>query len=124
MPPSVRPQEGEVDELGIGSSVALTANMLRDHIIRTAVVNPGSPLSGVRPEDVEVVGGRTQLRTDPSRGEAHLEARDDIADPIGVKGSGEVVMVGAGRHRERGLQRHRETHHRPPDNYSKSCCDT
>ena len=30
----------------------------------------------------------------PTLDAAYLEARDDIADPIGVKGLGEVVMVG------------------------------
>jgi hypothetical protein len=30
----------------------------------------------------------------PALDAAYLQARDDIADPIGVKGLGEVVMVG------------------------------
>ena len=42
----------------VGSAVFTTANMLRDRFVRTAVVDPGSPLNGTRPEEVSVADGR------------------------------------------------------------------
>jgi hypothetical protein len=61
------------DLLSVGSSIALTANMLRDRVIRTAVVDPGSPLNGVRPDDVTGTERRMYLRTDPARGETYQD---------------------------------------------------
>lgn len=57
----------------VGSSMLVTANMLRDRFIRTAVVDPASPLNGLRPEDVTVVDGRMTHTGDPSRSEAYIE---------------------------------------------------
>jgi xanthine dehydrogenase YagR molybdenum-binding subunit len=59
--------------LSVGSSVALTANMLRDRAIRTAVIDPGSPLDGLRPDDITVSDGRMHMRADPSRGETYQD---------------------------------------------------
>jgi len=42
----------------VGSGVMNAAAMLRDRFIRTAVVDPGSPLSGLRPDRVTVTDGR------------------------------------------------------------------
>lgn len=56
-----------------GSSVFVTANTLRDRIIRTSILDPGSPLNGARPEDVTVVDGRMQLRSDAGRGETYQD---------------------------------------------------
>jgi xanthine dehydrogenase YagR molybdenum-binding subunit len=53
----------------VGSAVFSAANMLRDRFIRTAVLDPGSPLHGVRPEDVAVTDGRMFHTGDPARGE-------------------------------------------------------
>ena len=36
----------------VGSAVAHAGAMLRDRFIRTAVLDPGSPLNGLRPEDI------------------------------------------------------------------------
>jgi len=51
-----------------GSAVLTTANMLRDRFIRTAVVDPASPLNGSRPEDISVSDGRMFHAGDPARG--------------------------------------------------------
>ncbi len=59
--------------LSVGSSIALTAATLRDRAIRTAVVDPGSPLNRARPEDVAVTDGRMHIRSDPSRGETYRD---------------------------------------------------
>jgi xanthine dehydrogenase YagR molybdenum-binding subunit len=57
----------------VGSAVFTVANTLRDRVIRTAVVDPGSPLNGVRPEDVAVTDGRMFVVRDPSRGESYRD---------------------------------------------------
>src|SRR5260221_9726746 len=60
----------------VGSAVFTAANMLRDRLIRTAVTDPGSPLNGLRPEDVAVVDGRmlsTISATGPERGESYQD---------------------------------------------------
>ena len=57
----------------VGSAVFTTANMLRDRFIRTAVVDPGSPLTGLRPEDVTVADGRMFHTGDPGRGESYQD---------------------------------------------------
>ncbi|MDT5010852.1 MAG: xanthine dehydrogenase YagR molybdenum-binding subunit [Mycobacterium sp.] len=57
----------------VGSAVFTAANMLRDRLIRTAVVDPGSPLSGVRPEDVSVADGRMYVTAAPARGESYQD---------------------------------------------------
>jgi xanthine dehydrogenase YagR molybdenum-binding subunit len=57
----------------VGSAVFTTANMLRDRFIRTAVVDPGSPLNGVRPEDVSVGDGQMFHTGEPSRGESYQD---------------------------------------------------
>jgi xanthine dehydrogenase YagR molybdenum-binding subunit len=56
-----------------GSAVFTTANMLRDRFIRTSVVDPGSPLNGLRPEDVSVSDGRMFHTGEPSRGESYQD---------------------------------------------------
>ncbi|MGV0852730.1 xanthine dehydrogenase family protein molybdopterin-binding subunit [Mycolicibacterium phlei] len=57
----------------VGSSVLNASNLLRDRFIRTAVVDPGSALAGLRPEQVTVVDGRMVAADDPSRGETYQE---------------------------------------------------
>lgn len=57
----------------VGSAILTTAKMLRDRFIRTAVVDPGSPLSGLHPEDVSVVDGRMFAVREPGRGEAYQD---------------------------------------------------
>jgi xanthine dehydrogenase YagR molybdenum-binding subunit len=57
----------------VGSAVAHVGNMLRDRFIRTAVVDPGSPLNGLRPSDVTVTGGRMFHTAEPERGEYYQD---------------------------------------------------
>ncbi len=57
----------------VGSAVAHVGTMLRDRFIRTAVVDPGSPLNGLRPSDVTVTGGRMFHTAEPERGEYYQE---------------------------------------------------
>ena len=71
--PRAAVQYGSQTMLSVGSSVAITADMLRDRAIRTAVLGPGSPLTGARPQDVVVTDGRMQLRDDPGRGETYQQ---------------------------------------------------
>lgn len=71
--PQAATQYGSQAMASVGSSVALTADMLRDRCIRMSSVDPASPLNGARPEDVDVVDGRMQLRADPTRGESYRD---------------------------------------------------
>jgi xanthine dehydrogenase YagR molybdenum-binding subunit len=71
--PKAATQYGSQTMLSVGNSMALTATMLRDRFIRTAVVDPGSPLNGLRPDDVVVTDGRMHARTDPGRGESYQD---------------------------------------------------
>jgi xanthine dehydrogenase YagR molybdenum-binding subunit len=71
--PKAATQYGSQTMLSVGNSMALTANMLRDRFIRTSVVDPGSPLNGLRPDDVTVTDGRMHPRNDPRRGESYQE---------------------------------------------------
>ncbi len=71
--PKAATQYGSQVMLSVGSSVALTANMLRDRAVRTAVVDPGSPLNGLRPDDVAITDGRMHLNADPRRGESYQD---------------------------------------------------
>jgi len=57
----------------VGSGVWNAANMLRDRFIRTAVVDPGSPLNGLRPEQVSVADGRMFATGEPNRGESYQD---------------------------------------------------
>jgi xanthine dehydrogenase YagR molybdenum-binding subunit len=71
--PKAATQYGSQTMLSVGNSMALTAAMLRDRFIRTAVVDPGSPLNGFRPGDVTVTDGRMHPHNDPGRGESYQE---------------------------------------------------
>jgi xanthine dehydrogenase YagR molybdenum-binding subunit len=57
----------------VGSAVFTAANMLRDRLIRTAVTDPGSPLNGVRPDDVAVADGRMYATAAPQRAESYQD---------------------------------------------------
>lgn len=56
-----------------GSSIHNVGTMLRDRFVRMAVTDPGSPLNGLAPGDVEVVDGRMRSRGEPARGERYEE---------------------------------------------------
>jgi xanthine dehydrogenase YagR molybdenum-binding subunit len=57
----------------VGSAVRHAGLMLRDRFIRTAIVDPESPLNGSRPEDVSVTDGRMFRTGDPGRGESYQD---------------------------------------------------
>ncbi|OBG30500.1 xanthine dehydrogenase family protein molybdopterin-binding subunit [Mycobacterium sp. 852002-51057_SCH5723018] len=57
----------------VGSAVFTAANMLRDRFVRTAITDPGSPLNGLRPDDVAVTDGRMVATTGPERGESYQD---------------------------------------------------
>jgi len=57
----------------VGSAVAHVGSLLRDRFIRTAVVDPGSALNGLRPEDVAVADGRMFRNGQPQRGESYQD---------------------------------------------------
>lgn len=81
---------GSMTMASVGSAVQHAGVMLRDRLVRTAVVDPGSPLNGLAPEAITVTDGRMSARADPGRGESyqallrrrgwpHVEARYDWA---------------------------------------------
>ena len=57
----------------VGSGVFNAAQLLRDRFVRTAIVDPGSPLTGLRPDEVTVADGRMFRADDPSRGESYQD---------------------------------------------------
>ena len=74
--PPAPPHSGSQTMASVGSAVFITANMLRDRFIRTAVIDPESPLNGLRPEDVAVTDGRmfsTISEAGPERGESYQD---------------------------------------------------
>ncbi len=64
---------GSQTTASVGSAVAHVGAMLRDRFIRTAVVDPGSPLAGLRPEDVAVADSRLFHTGEPARGESYQD---------------------------------------------------
>jgi xanthine dehydrogenase YagR molybdenum-binding subunit len=71
--PQAPSHSGSRTMASVGSSVLNAANMLRDRFIRTAVVDPGSPLNGLRPVDVTVTDGRMFHTAEPTRGEPYQD---------------------------------------------------
>jgi xanthine dehydrogenase YagR molybdenum-binding subunit len=71
--PAAPSHSGSRTMASVGSAVFTTANMLRDRFIRTAIVDPGSPLNGLRPEDVSISDGRMFHTGDPTRGESYQD---------------------------------------------------
>jgi xanthine dehydrogenase YagR molybdenum-binding subunit len=57
----------------VGSGILNCANMLRDRFIRSAVVDPGSPLTGLRPKQVTVTDGRMIAVDEPSHGGSYQD---------------------------------------------------
>ncbi|AKS33739.1 xanthine dehydrogenase family protein molybdopterin-binding subunit [Mycolicibacterium goodii] len=64
---------GSMTMASVGSAVHTAANMLRDRFIRTAVVDPASPLNGLAPNQVSVADGRMFATGEPSRGETYQD---------------------------------------------------
>lgn len=71
--PAAPSHSGSRTMASVGSAVLTVASMLRDRFVRTAVVDPGSPLNGLRPEDVSVADGRMFHAAEPARGEGYQD---------------------------------------------------
>ncbi|OZE32103.1 acylaldehyde oxidase [Rhodococcus sp. 05-2254-5] len=71
--PQAATQYGSQGMASVGSSIEITANILRDRIIRTAVLDPASPLNGARPDEIDVVDGQMQVRGDSGRAETYRD---------------------------------------------------
>ncbi|MBV9515419.1 MAG: xanthine dehydrogenase family protein molybdopterin-binding subunit [Mycobacteriaceae bacterium] len=71
--PAAPSHSGSRTMASVGSAVFTVAGMLRDRFVRTAVVDPGSPLNGLRPEDVGVTDGRMFAISRPDQGEAYQD---------------------------------------------------
>jgi xanthine dehydrogenase YagR molybdenum-binding subunit len=71
--PAAPSHSGSRTMASAGSAVHTAAIMLRDRFIRTAVVDPGSPLNGLRPEEVMITDGRMVSARDSSRGESYQD---------------------------------------------------
>ncbi|WP_410611285.1 xanthine dehydrogenase family protein molybdopterin-binding subunit [Amycolatopsis sp. lyj-109] len=66
-------QAGSMTMVSVGSAMFNACNALRDSFVRTAVVDPASPLHGLRPEDVSARNGRLVATADPARGETYQQ---------------------------------------------------
>ncbi|SOJ55248.1 Putative xanthine dehydrogenase YagR molybdenum-binding subunit [Mycobacterium simulans] len=75
--PEAPPHSASRTMASVGSAVSAAGNMLRDKFIRTAVTDPGSPLNGLRPEDVAVTDGR-MLSTISRAGSERAESYRDL----------------------------------------------
>jgi xanthine dehydrogenase YagR molybdenum-binding subunit len=71
--PSAPSHSGSRTMASVGSAVALAAEQLRDRFIRTAVVDPGSPLHGATPQGVAVSAGRMYRTDGDAVGETYQE---------------------------------------------------
>jgi xanthine dehydrogenase YagR molybdenum-binding subunit len=71
--PKAPSHSGSRTMASVGSAVFTAANALRDRFIRTAVVDPGSPLNGAAPQDVAVSDGRMFRTDDPAGGETYQD---------------------------------------------------
>jgi xanthine dehydrogenase YagR molybdenum-binding subunit len=71
--PKAPSHSGSRTMASVGSAVFVASNSLRDKFIRTAVVDPGSPLNGTAPQNVTVADGRMYRSDDPTRGETYQD---------------------------------------------------
>lgn len=71
--PPAPSHSGSQTMASVGSAVVTAANMLRDRFIRIAVIDPESPLNGLRPEDAAVTDGRMFATAGPERGESYQD---------------------------------------------------
>jgi xanthine dehydrogenase YagR molybdenum-binding subunit len=71
--PPAPPHSGSQTMASVGSAVFTAANMLRDRFIRIAVIDPESPLNGLRPENVAVTDGCMFATAGPERGETYQD---------------------------------------------------
>ncbi|WP_193043690.1 xanthine dehydrogenase family protein molybdopterin-binding subunit [Mycolicibacterium baixiangningiae] len=69
--PEAPGQTGSRIMASAGSAVQNVGLLLRDRFVRMAVTDPGSPLNGTPPGEVDVVAGRMAVRGDPARAERY-----------------------------------------------------
>ncbi|MCI2422927.1 xanthine dehydrogenase family protein molybdopterin-binding subunit [Saccharopolyspora sp. K220] len=55
----------------VGSAVLTACSSVRDHLVRLAVVDPASPLHGVKPEDVSAADERLYVTDEPNRSDTY-----------------------------------------------------
>jgi xanthine dehydrogenase YagR molybdenum-binding subunit len=80
--PNVSSAVGSAGAMMISAAVHIAGHALRDKLVRLAVADARSPLSGADPADVEVADGRMSRRGDPASGESYGELlhRNRLAD--------------------------------------------
>jgi xanthine dehydrogenase YagR molybdenum-binding subunit len=71
--PTAPSHSGSRTMASVGSAVFTATRMLRDKLIRMAVTDPASPLSGLRPEEIAVADGRMYATTGAQRGESYQD---------------------------------------------------
>ena len=64
---------GSLTMASVGPAVLTACATLRDGLVRTAVVDPASPLHGAAPETVTVSGGMLSVGGDPGRAETYQQ---------------------------------------------------
>jgi len=71
--PKAPSHSGSRTMASVGSAVFVASNSLRDRLIRTAVVDPASPVHGAAPQNVMVADGRMYRTDDPTRAEGYQD---------------------------------------------------
>jgi xanthine dehydrogenase YagR molybdenum-binding subunit len=71
--PTAPMHSGSKTLASVGSAVFTACNALRDSVVRTAVVDPASPLYGVAPEAVSVQGGSLSATGAAGRAETYQD---------------------------------------------------
>jgi xanthine dehydrogenase YagR molybdenum-binding subunit len=71
--PAAPMHSGSKTLASVGSAVFTACNALRDSVVRTAVVDPASPLHGVRPDAVSVRNGLLSATGAPTRAETYQQ---------------------------------------------------
>jgi xanthine dehydrogenase YagR molybdenum-binding subunit len=71
--PDVPMHGGQQTMASVGSGVAHAGALLRDRFVRTALLDPGSPLHGARVEDISVDNGRMSRADQSRRDETYQE---------------------------------------------------
>jgi len=65
---------GSMSSASVGPAVLDAARRARDAAVAAAIGSPGSPLHGLRPDDVDAFDGALHAKSDPSRAIAYADA--------------------------------------------------
>jgi xanthine dehydrogenase YagR molybdenum-binding subunit len=71
--PTAPSHAGSHTMASVGSAVFTACNSLRDSFVRTAVVDPASPLHGAKPEEISVRNGSLGVTATPERAETYQQ---------------------------------------------------